>query len=44
MTCIICETEVDSIEEAVKEGWIPYFYDNPVDCGPARPNCSEAPS
>lgn len=39
--CVICGIEVDSIEEAVDQGWIPYFYDKQIECGPACPNCSE---
>jgi hypothetical protein len=42
MICVIFGIALYSIEEAVKEGWIPYFYDNQIECGPACPNCSEA--
>ncbi len=42
MICVICGTEVASIEETVDQGWIPCFYDNQTECGPACPNCSEA--
>jgi hypothetical protein len=27
MRCAICGCEIDSIDEAVEQGWIPYFYD-----------------
>jgi hypothetical protein len=27
MRCSICGVEIDSIDEAIDEGWITYFYD-----------------
>jgi len=27
MRCSICGIQIDSVDEAVEEGWIPYFYD-----------------
>ncbi len=42
MICVICGIELDSIDEAVDKGWIPYFYENQIERGPACPNCSEA--
>ena len=26
MRCSICGFEIDSVEEAMEQGWIPYFY------------------
>ena len=42
MICVICGIETDSVEEAVDQGWIPYFYDNQIESGPACSECSEA--
>ena len=42
MICTICGTEVESIEEAIDQGWIPYFYEDQLEFGPACPECSEA--
>ncbi|MBT3368190.1 MAG: hypothetical protein HN416_13640 [Nitrospina sp.] len=36
MICVICGMGTDSIEEAVDQGWIPYFYDGQIESGPAR--------
>ncbi len=27
MRCSICGIQIDSVDEAVEEGWTPYFYD-----------------
>jgi hypothetical protein len=27
MRCSICGIRIDSVEEAVKEGWTPHYYD-----------------
>ena len=40
MKCVICGIGIDSIEELIDQGWIPYFYDAEVECGPACPECS----
>lgn len=37
--CTLCEKEVDGIEEAIEKDWIPYFYVNDVEYGPACPEC-----
>ncbi|HIJ19492.1 MAG TPA: hypothetical protein HPP58_00440 [Deltaproteobacteria bacterium] len=42
MTCVICGIEIDSIEDAMDQGWIPYFYENEIERGPACSECSEA--
>ena len=40
MKCVICGTEINSIEESIDQGWIPYFYEAEIECGPACPECS----
>ena len=39
MKCVICGIEIDSIEESIDQGWIPYFYESEIECGPACPEC-----
>jgi hypothetical protein len=41
MRCAICGIEIDSIEEGINEGWIPYFYEGETEHGPVCPSCSE---
>ncbi len=41
MKCVICGVQMDSIKEAVDQGWSPYFYEGETECGPACPECSE---
>ena len=42
MKCVICgiDIEINSIEELIDQGWIPYFYEAENECGPACPECS----
>jgi hypothetical protein len=40
MKCVICGIEIDSIEDAIENGWIPYFYEGEIACGPACSECS----
>jgi len=40
MRCSICGMEIDSIDEAVKQGWIPYFYDGETEHEFVCPGCS----
>ena len=40
MKCVICGMGIDSIEESIDQGWIPYFYEAEIECGPACPECS----
>ena len=40
MKCVICGIEMDSIEESIDQGWIPFFYEGEIECGPACPECS----
>jgi hypothetical protein len=42
MKCVICGMEVESIEYAIHQGWVPYFYDDQNERGPACSECSEA--
>ena len=39
MKCVICGIEVESIENAIGQGSVPYFYDGQIEYGPA---CSES--
>ena len=41
MFCSICGTEIESIDQAVDDGWIPYFYDGETEHDVACPSCSE---
>jgi hypothetical protein len=42
MECVICGMEVESIEDAIDQGWVPYFFDGQIESGPACSGCSEA--
>jgi len=42
MKCVICGIEINSIEELIDQGWIPYFYEVEIECGPACAECSAA--
>jgi hypothetical protein len=42
MKCVICGIEVKSIQDAIDQGWVPYFYDGQIEYGPACSECSEA--
>ena len=41
MKCVICGTEVRSIEDAIDLGWIPNFWEGDKEYGPACASCSE---
>ena len=41
MKCAICGIEIDSIEEGIEEGRIPYFDEGDKENGPLCPYCSE---
>ena len=41
MRCVICGIVIDSINEAIKQGWVPYFYEKEAEHGPLCPSCSE---
>jgi len=40
--CAICGTEVDSIEQAIQENWVPVFFEYDFEHGPACPSCAES--
>lgn len=42
MKCSICGIRIDSVDEAVEEGWEPYFYDGETEHEVACPSCSES--
>ena len=33
MKCAICGIEIDSVDEAIDKGWIPYFYEGDMEYG-----------
>jgi len=41
MRCAICGIEIESIDDAINEGWIPYFYDGETEHEFVCPGCSE---
>jgi hypothetical protein len=42
MRCAICGIRIDSVDEAIEEGWCPYFYDNETEHEVACPACTHA--
>jgi hypothetical protein len=42
MRCAICGIRFDSVDEAIEEGWTPYFYDGETEHEVACPACTEA--
>ena len=42
MMCAICGIQIDSVDEAVEEGWIPYFFDGETEHEVACPACTQA--
>jgi len=42
MRCAICGIQIDSVDEAVDEGWTPYFYDGEREHEVACPACTQA--
>jgi len=40
MRCAICGIELDSIDEAVEQGWIPSFYEGETEHEFACPSCT----
>ena len=42
MRCSICGIRIDSVDEAVDEGWTPYFYDGKTEHEVACPTCTHA--
>ena len=41
MKCAICGIEIESIDEAIEQDWIPYFYEVDKEHEFACPGCSE---
>ena len=41
MRCAICGIEIESIDKAIKEGWIPSFFEEEAEHEFSRPGCSE---
>jgi len=42
MKCALCSIEINSIDEAIEQGWIPYFYERETEHEFACPGCSES--
>ena len=42
MKCAICGIQIDSVDEAVEQGWTPYFFDGDKEHDPACPSCTHA--
>jgi hypothetical protein len=43
MKCAICGIEIDSIDDGIEQGWIPYVWEGDhTREGPFCPSCSEA--
>jgi hypothetical protein len=42
MRCAICGIQIDSVDEAIEEGWTPYFYDAKTEHEVACPACTNA--
>lgn len=41
MNCAICGITIDSMEDAMEEGWEPYFYEGEIEHEFACPACAE---
>ena len=41
MKCAICAITVDSMDEAIEQGWEPYFYEGETEHEFACPGCAE---
>lgn len=41
MRCDICGIEIETIEEAIENGWIPYFYEGENEHGPVCSSCAQ---
>ena len=42
MKCAICGMRIDSVDEAVEQGWTPYFHDGKTEHEVACPACTQA--
>jgi hypothetical protein len=41
MRCAICGFQIDSVDEAVEQGWCPYFFDGDQEHEVACPTCTQ---
>ena len=41
MKCAICGIEIETIDEAIENNWLPSFYDGEVEHGPVCSSCAE---
>ena len=41
MKCAICGMKIESMEQAIEEGWTPYFFEEDTEHEFACPGCSE---
>jgi ribosomal protein L34E len=41
MKCAICGIEVETIDEAIQQNWIPSFYEGEKEHGPVCASCAE---
>ena len=39
MKCTICGIEIGSIDDAISDDWLPYFYEGEVEHGPVCSPC-----
>jgi hypothetical protein len=42
MKCSICGIQIDSVDDAIEQGWTPYFYDGEFEHEVACPACTHA--
>jgi len=42
MKCVICGIELETINEAIEQDWIPNFYEGEKEYGPACSSCADA--
>jgi len=42
MRCAICGIRISTVDEAVEDGWTPYFYDGQTEIEVACPACTQA--
>jgi hypothetical protein len=42
MNCAICGIRIDLVEDAIEQGWTPYFYDGEFEREVACPACTQA--
>jgi hypothetical protein len=41
MKCSICGIRIDSVDDAIEQGWCPYFYESETEHEFACPGCAE---